>query len=54
MPNQGVLQAVSIKQLYMEVLVCLFGLMLNIPVNSYGHVMTFSSPSHTFSLSKLD
>ena len=25
-----------------------------IPVNSYGHVETVSSPNHTFSLGKLD
>ena len=35
-------------------LICLFGLMLNIPVNSYGHVRTVSSPNHTFFLGKLD
>ena len=34
--------------------VCLFGLMLNVPVNSYGHVRTVSSPNHTFFLGKLD
>ena len=28
--------------------VCLFGLVLYIPVNSYGHVGTVSSPNHTF------
>ena len=32
----------------------LFGLMLNVPVNSYGHVGTVSSPNHTFFLGKLD
>ena len=32
----------------------LFVLMLNVPVNSYGHVGTVSSPNHTFILSKLD
>ena len=31
-----------------------FGLMLNVPVNSYGHVMTVSSPIHMFYLGKLD
>ena len=33
----------------------LFGLMLNFPVNSYGHVGMVSSPDHTFgaSLTKL-
>ena len=31
----------------------LFGLMLNIPVNSYAHVGTVSSPNHFF-LGKLD
>ena len=25
----------------------LFGLMLNVPVNSYGHVGTVNSPNHT-------
>ena len=30
-------------------LVCLFGLMLNAPMNSYGHVETVSSSNHTFS-----
>ena len=34
--------------------VCLFVLMLNIPVNSYGHVGIVSSPNHTFFLGKLD
>ena len=33
---------------------CLFGLMLNIPVNSYGHVRTVSPPYHTFFLGELD
>ena len=28
---------------------CVFGLILYIPVNSYGHVGTVSSPNHTFS-----
>ena len=32
--------------------VCLFGLMLNVPVNSYGHVGTVSSPNHIFFLAK--
>ena len=27
----------------------LFGLMLYVPVNSYGHVERVSSPNHTFS-----
>ena len=31
-----------------------FSLMLNIPVNSYGHVGMVSSPHHTFFLGKLD
>ena len=31
-----------------------FGLMLNVPVNSYGHVGTVSSPNHTFFLGKLN
>ena len=31
-----------------------YGLNLNVPVNSYGHVRTVSSPNHTFFLSKLD
>ena len=33
---------------------CLFGLILNIPVNSYGHVGTVGSPNLTFFLGKLD
>ena len=32
----------------------MFGLVLNVPVNSYGHVGTVSSPNHTFFLGKLD
>ena len=32
----------------------LFGLKLNIQVNSYGHVGTVSSPNHTFSLGRLE
>ena len=31
-----------------------FDLMLYVPVNSYGHVGTVSSPYHTFFLDKLD
>ena len=31
-----------------------FGLVLYVPVNSYGHVGTVSSPYHTFFLGKLD
>ena len=27
---------------------CLFGLMLNVSVNTYGHARTVSSPNHTF------
>ena len=33
--------------------VCLFGLMLNVPVNSYGHIGMFSSPNHIFSWASL-
>ena len=33
---------------------CLFGLMLYVPVNSYGHVRTVSSFNHTFFLGKLE
>ena len=33
--------------------ICVFGLMLYFPVNSYGHVMTVSLPNHTFYLGKL-
>ena len=33
--------------------VCLFGLMLYVPVNSYGYAGTVSSPNHTFLLGKL-
>ena len=32
----------------------LIGLMLYVPVNSYDHVRTVSSPSHTLLLCKLD
>ena len=32
----------------------MFGLMLYISFNSYGHVGTVSSPNHTFILGKLD
>ena len=32
----------------------LFGLVLYIPVNSYGHVRTVSSHNHTFFLGMLD
>ena len=31
----------------------LFGLRFYVPVNSYGHVETVSSPNHTFFLGKL-
>ena len=30
----------------------LCGLILNVPVNGYGHVATVSSPNHTFFLGK--
>ena len=32
----------------------LFGLMINVPVNSCGNVRTVSSPNHTFFVGKLD
>ena len=32
----------------------LFFLLLYIPVNSYGHVLMVISPSHTFSVGKLE
>ena len=35
-------------------LVALFGLMLYVTVNSYGHVGTVSSPNNTFFQGKLD
>ena len=37
------------------VILCLFGLVLYVPVNSNGHVTvrTVSSPNHTFLLDKL-
>ena len=49
----------SEAQVYNEKNICsieswLVGLLLYIPVNSYGHVGTFSSPSHTFFLGKLE
>ena len=31
-----------------------FGLLFNVPVNSYGHIWTINSPIHTFSLDMLD
>ena len=34
-------------------MLCLFGLMLNVPVNSYGHVRMVSSPNNTFSWASL-
>ena len=36
------------------IILWLVGLMLSIPVNSYGHVGTVSSPNHSFFLGKLD
>ena len=33
---------------YLVVVVFWFGLMLNVPVNSYVHVKMASSPNHTF------
>ena len=33
-----------------KVTVCLYGLMLNLTVNSHGHVETVSAPNHTFCL----
>ena len=40
---------------YPEILdICLFDLMLNVPVNSYGHVGMASSPNHSFFLVELD
>ena len=38
----------------LTVLFCLIGLLLYIPVNSYGHVGTVSSPNHTFSWASLN
>ena len=35
-------------------LYCLFVLLLNIPVNSYGHGEMVSSPNHTFSWASLN
>ena len=37
-----------------SLLFCLFVLLLCVPVNSYGHVRTVSSPSHTFFLGNLE
>ena len=37
-----------------SLIVCLFGLMLYVPVNSYGHVGMGNSTNHTFFLGKLD
>ena len=42
------------RSLFLCVFVCMFGLMLYFPVNSYDHVGTVSSPNHTFFMSKLD
>ena len=39
----------SIKLLFI-----FFGLLLYVPVNSYGHVGTVSSPNHTFFLGNLE
>ena len=33
---------------------CLVGVLLNVAVNSYGHVGMVSLPNHTFFLGKLD
>ena len=38
----------------LKVFVSLFGLILNVPVNSYVHVGTVGSPNHTVFLDKLD
>ena len=51
--KSALLQGVFIKS-HRILIVCLFGLMHNIPVNSYGHAGTVSSPNHTFFLGKLD
>ena len=40
--------------LFYPLLFVLFCLRLYVPVNSYGHVKTVSSPNHTFFLGKLD
>ena len=45
----------KVLQLFLLVyLYNLFGLVLYVQVNSYGHVMTVSLPNHTFFLGKLD
>ena len=38
----------------MKCIFCLFGLILYVSVNSYGHAETAISPNHTFFLGKLD
>ena len=44
-----------VDKVIVKVLLCLgYGLILYIPVNSYRHVGTVSSPNHTFFLGKLD
>ena len=43
--SQNLLSAAVMKgALRVKMFVCLFGLMLNFPVNSYGHVQMVSSP----------
>ena len=42
-------QMVCIYSIGDKIYVCLFELLLYVPVNSYGHVETVSSPNHTFS-----
>ena len=52
--NSNALQIIFHHESKHYLFVCLFGLILYIPVNSYGHVRMISSPNHTFFLSKLD
>ena len=36
------------RKVLILIFVCLLGLCFNVPVNSYGHVETVSSPNHSF------
>ena len=54
--NWAKVSAIALTVLYMhqDDLFSLFGLVLYVPVYSYSHVGTVSSPNHTFFLGKLD
>ena len=44
----------KIEIFYLIQFICLFVLLLNVPINSYGHGETVSLPDHTFFLGKLE